>query len=112
MSGFHSKIEKDVFHYLLKGSQPMILVLARGMKKRFEPEIQKALDDGRLLIISPFADKVSRATSDTAITRNRIMSKLADEIFVAHAEHGGNLEKLVEEVASSGKKIRTFENPA
>jgi len=25
ISGFHSQIEKDVFHYLLKGSQPIII---------------------------------------------------------------------------------------
>ncbi|MDR1009847.1 MAG: hypothetical protein LBM04_01725, partial [Opitutaceae bacterium] len=28
MSGFHSQIEKDVLHYLLKGTQPVIVVLA------------------------------------------------------------------------------------
>lgn len=40
ISGFHSKIEKDVLHYLLKGNQPIILVLARGLKKRLEPELE------------------------------------------------------------------------
>jgi len=34
VSGFHSKIEKDVLHYLLKGTQPVIMVLGRGMFKR------------------------------------------------------------------------------
>jgi len=43
ISGFHSKIEDDVFRYLLKGTQPIILVLARGMKKRWEIEISDAL---------------------------------------------------------------------
>ena len=33
ISGFHSKIEKDVFHYLLKGNQPIILTEGRGLKK-------------------------------------------------------------------------------
>ncbi|HHT9146151.1 MAG TPA: DNA-binding protein, partial [Candidatus Wunengus sp. YC61] len=33
ISGFHSKIEIDVLHYLLKGTQPIILALARGLKK-------------------------------------------------------------------------------
>jgi hypothetical protein len=36
ISGFHSQIEKDVFHFLLKGKQPIILALARGMKKQIE----------------------------------------------------------------------------
>jgi len=29
ISGFHSQIEKDVLHYLLKGTQPIIVALAR-----------------------------------------------------------------------------------
>lgn len=36
ISGFHSKIEKDVFHYLLSGTQPVIMALARGMKKKLD----------------------------------------------------------------------------
>ncbi len=39
ISGFQSQLEKDVLHYLLKGHQPIILVLARGMRKRIEPEL-------------------------------------------------------------------------
>ena len=34
VSGFHSQLEKDVFHYLLKGKQPIIIVLARGVKEK------------------------------------------------------------------------------
>jgi hypothetical protein len=34
ISGFHSQMEKDVLHYLLKGNQPIILALARGLKTR------------------------------------------------------------------------------
>jgi hypothetical protein len=33
ISGFRSRIEKDVLHYLLKGTQPIIVALVRGMKK-------------------------------------------------------------------------------
>ncbi len=33
ISGFHSRLEKDVLHYLLKGKRPIILALARGLKK-------------------------------------------------------------------------------
>jgi hypothetical protein len=43
ISGFHSSIGKDVLHYLLKGTQPIILALARGIKKRLEPELMTAL---------------------------------------------------------------------
>ena len=43
ISGFHSRIEKDVLHYLLKGAQPIIIAPARGLKTRIEPELKEAL---------------------------------------------------------------------
>ena len=43
ISGFHSKIEKDVLHYRFKGNQPIILALARRLKKRIELELREAL---------------------------------------------------------------------
>ena len=33
ISGFSSHLERDVLHFLMKGRQPVILVLARGMYK-------------------------------------------------------------------------------
>ena len=33
VSGFSSKLEQDVIHFLLKGGQPIIIVLARKMYK-------------------------------------------------------------------------------
>ncbi len=105
LSGFHSKIEKDVLHYLLKGSQPVILALARGFKKRLEPELKKALDNKRLLIITPFEEKVKRVTSETANYRNRLMTEIADEIFIAYASKSGNLESLASDILKTGKPI-------
>lgn len=108
ISGFHSQIEKDVFYYLLKGKQPIVLVLARGLKKRFEPEVKNALKQNRLLVISPFNESVKRITSETSTKRNKKMADLADEIFVAHASEGGNLEKLIQEFGNI-KTINSFE---
>jgi len=108
ISGFHSKIEKDVLHYLLKGTQPIILVLARGLKKRLKPELKDALDKKRLLIVTPFDEKVKRVTRETANQRNRLMAELADEIFVAYALPGGNIEKLLSDISHTGKTISSF----
>jgi predicted Rossmann fold nucleotide-binding protein DprA/Smf involved in DNA uptake len=95
ISGFHSQIEKDVLHYLLKGKQPIILALARGLKEKIEPEFEKPLQDGRILIISPFDKTVKRVTEQTAVTRNNLMTDLADNITVGYASKGGQLEKLL-----------------
>lgn len=97
ISGFHSKLEQDVLHYLLKGKQPIIVALAIGLKENLEPELQMAFDDGRLLIVSPFATDVKRISQYTANIRNRFMMDLADEIVLGHINPEGELHKLVEE---------------
>ena len=48
VSGFNSKLEQDVLHFLLKGSQPIILVLARRMYKVIPKELKEALTQNRL----------------------------------------------------------------
>lgn len=95
ISGFHSQIEKDVLHYLLKGNQPIIIVLARGLKEKIEPELKTPLEQGRILIVSPFDRNVKRVTERTAEIRNKIIIELADKITVGYASKGGKLEALL-----------------
>lgn len=95
ISGFHSQLEKDVLHYLLKGEQPIIVALARGLKDKLEPEFEKPLAEGRLLIISPFEKLVKRISSDRAEIRNKLMVELADNVMIGYASAGGNLETLI-----------------
>ena len=106
ISGFHSRIEKDVFNILMKGKQPIILVLARGMKKRWPIEMKKAIIEKRLLIISPFEDKDKQVTQKNANIRNKFMADIADEIFIAYYTPNGNLHKLIKNL--KGKKIKSF----
>lgn len=95
--GNHSQIEKDVFEILLKGSQPLILVLARRMKTRWELSIQKALKDNRLLIISPFTEKETRVTQELAEKRNRFIIDLCEKNYIPYTQLNGILEKLLKE---------------
>lgn len=95
ISGFHSQLEKDVLHYLLKGKQPIIIALARGLKEKLEPELQKPMEEGRLLIISPFDKKLKRVTEQTAEIRNKMMIELTDIITVGYVSIGGQLQKLL-----------------
>lgn len=102
ISGFHSQIERDVLHYLLKGTQPIILALARGLKMRLEAEFEKPLTDKRLLIITPFDLKTKRVSKETALIRNKLMIDLAEQITIGYTEKGGMLESLI---ANTEKKI-------
>lgn len=95
ISGFHSQIEKDVLHYLLKGKQPIILAMARGLKEKWEPELQISLEEGRLLIITPFEKSIKRVTKQTAQIRNQLMMNLSDQITIGYANPGGQIEELL-----------------
>jgi len=93
--GIHSQIEKDVFEILLRGKQSLILVLARGMKKRWEPEIIKAVEENRLLVVTPFDENVKRVSRITAKKKNETIIELGDSIVVGYATEGGQLEELL-----------------
>ncbi len=95
ITGNHSQIEKDVFEILLKGKQPIILALARGLHKQFDEPIQKAIDTGRLLVITSFEENIIRVTRDTALIRNNLIVDLADEIVVGYVSKGGQLEEIL-----------------
>ncbi len=97
ISGFHSQIEKDVFHYLLKGQQPIIIVLARSLKEKIEPELQKPLEEGRLLIITPFGRNIKQASRQRAARRNKMMIELSDSITIGFASAGGQIEYLLKQ---------------
>jgi predicted Rossmann fold nucleotide-binding protein DprA/Smf involved in DNA uptake len=106
ISGFHSKIEKDVLHYLLKGNQSIIVALARGLKKRIEPELNSEIEKGRLLIVTPFEKEIKRITIETAMIRNQLMIDMAENITVGFINKTGNLARLLKQ---SKKVITTIE---
>jgi len=64
-----------------------------GTEKNWEPEIQKALEEDRLLIITPFGESVKRASADTAAVRNDLMISLADDVVVGYANTEGMLSR-------------------
>jgi len=63
ISGFHSSVEKEWLQILLRGSQPIIICPARSLPRRAPPEWKKPLADGRLLVLSAFADTATRVTA-------------------------------------------------
>ena len=109
LSGNHSQIEKDILHYLLKGNQPIIVALARGLKRRLEAKLAEEISKNRLLIITPFSADVTRVTQETANKRNELMAELATEIFFAYAQPGGNVERLISKWLKKGKRVSTFD---
>ncbi len=95
ISGFHSTLERDVLGILLRGSQPIILAVARGLPKRYPADVNRAINDGRLLVISSFPAAVSRITADTARRRNAFILSVADRVVVGHMNCDGVLAETL-----------------
>lgn len=109
IGGFHSPMEKECLALLLRGTQPIIVCPARAIDRmRISPEWKQALDDKRLLVLSPFGKQHHRATADRALHRNQFVAALADQILVAHAGVGSRTELLVREFTSWGKSVWTI----
>jgi predicted Rossmann fold nucleotide-binding protein DprA/Smf involved in DNA uptake len=75
-------------------------------------EHAQAIEQGCLLILSPFSSKNSRITAETAGMRNRFVAALADAVFIAYADPGGKMEQLCREVIAWGKPLYTFADEA
>ena len=109
IGGFHSPMERKCLTILLRGTQPIIICLARSIEKmRLPSEYKKPLTDGRMLLISPFVDKPRRPSIKTTLYRNRLVAALADQVFVAYAEPSGKTESLCREVVSWRKPLYTL----
>ena len=80
VSGFHSKMERNVLEILLKGQCGIIIVLARGMYRKLPKQYEEAMSQNRLLIISNEKDNVKRVSEQTAHKRNEFVREIADEM--------------------------------
>lgn len=93
ISGFSSHLEQEVFHFLAKGKQPIILVLARRMYKNVPNELQALLDSNRLLIIS--TSSATRQSKATALARNKYICELAHAIHFVGVTEQSSLFPLI-----------------
>jgi predicted Rossmann fold nucleotide-binding protein DprA/Smf involved in DNA uptake len=112
IGGFHSPMERECLRILLQSPHPVIVCPARGFPTRVPPEFRKPLDDGRLLLLSMFADTVRRADEQTAQERNRYVAALAEKIFVAYAALGGKTEAFCREILAWKKPLLTLADAA
>lgn len=111
ISSFHSPMEKECLALLLRGTQPVVICPARSIERMRVPIAWKTpLEENHLLILSPFAAKQRRATTDLAEKRNEFVATLADEVFVAHAAPGSKTEQFCRALLHSGKSLLTLES--
>ena len=81
VSGFHSRMERDVLKILLQGQCGIIVVLARGMYRKHPQQYEEAMAQNRLLFISCEKENVTRVSEVSAHKRNEYVRDISDEMF-------------------------------
>ena len=92
VSGFSSRLEQDVLHFLIASKQPVIMVLARQMYKQMPQELQSLIDENRLLIIS--VSNTVRQSKATAFERNKYICEMAEQILFVGVTEKSSLYPL------------------
>ena len=112
IGGFHSPVEKEVLKIMLRSTAPVCVVLAKGLPKRVPSEFRKPVDDGRLILASPFDNRTRRSTAESALKRNLIIATLAGKVFVGYAAPNSKTETLCRTISNLKKPCFTFQHEA
>ena len=112
VSGFLSPMERAVFRGCLNSGTPMIQVLARGLHagaNNHSLAFRRAIDGGRLLIITPFSEKVTGFSAARAAWCNQYVLDAAEHIVVGCLSQDGMLACLLADMRNdSSVKILSY----
>ncbi|QOJ04358.1 MAG: hypothetical protein HRU71_13045 [Planctomycetia bacterium] len=77
------------------------------------PAVWKAaIAENRMLVASNIDAKHRRPTAKLAEKRNRLVADLSDEVIVADASPGGQLERPCRDLVATGKPLWTLDDPS
>jgi REP element-mobilizing transposase RayT len=101
LSGFLSPMERAVCRATLTSHRPVIWVKPWAPEEGTDaPEIQAALAEGRLLILSPFADHEAPSARRAAWCNEYVM-RHCNRLVLGHLTSGGMLECLLSDAPPS-----------
>ena len=80
VSGFHSKMEREVLDFLLRDKCGIICVLARSIYKKIPDKYREAYNAGRVLFIAPFKTSATRTSRHLCQQRNEYAASISDEL--------------------------------
>ena len=101
-STFHSKLEVAVLDILLRGTCPIILVLARQPYKILPDKLKEAVASGRLEILSVSDD--SRISKESALQANQYICEHARSLTFGFLSQESSLYPLYLQAAQSGMR--------
>jgi predicted Rossmann fold nucleotide-binding protein DprA/Smf involved in DNA uptake len=112
IGGFQSPMEKEFLDLLLRGQQPIVICPARSIEQiRLPTAWRTPLDEGRLLVLSPFTASYRRPTAGLAEQRNCLVVALSEAVVIAHANPGSKIARLSAEMVASGERVYTLDLP-
>ena len=103
ISSFKSKLETDVWHFLLRGKQPLIIVFARKKHYRLPQQYTELISSGRLLII--YLGKCDERNGKASLFRNEYIAEIADKIVFASVNPDSSLYPIYEKYQSKSEVI-------
>ena len=95
VSGFHSKMEREVLDFLLRGKCGIICVLARSIYKKVPSTFQEAYNAGRVLFISPCKTSTSMTSRHLCQQRNKYVAAMSDELVFSSLTADSSLYRLL-----------------
>ncbi len=104
VSGFHSKMEREVLDILLKGKCGIICVLARPIYKEIPAKFRGAYAQDRLLFISHNNSKSTMTSRRLCQKRNEYIASISDELVFSSLTPASSLYRLFD-IRSSTKLI-------
>lgn len=94
VSGFHSKMEREVLDFLLRGKCGIICVLARSIYKKIPDKFLEAYNSGRILFIAPFKTSATRTSRLLCQQRNEYVASISDELVFSSLTPNSSLYAL------------------
>ena len=94
VSGFHSKMEREVLDFLLRGKCGIVCVLARSIYKKIPDKFREAYNSGRILFIAPFKTSATRTSRHLCQQRNEYVASISDELVFSSLTPDSSLYQL------------------
>lgn len=95
LCGNFSEMEQKVFTLLLKYKIPTILVMPNAVAKRWDKDVEDALNEKRLLIFSIWGNQKNDEVMCSSNDRNEVILLLADKTIIGYCREGGKIEKQI-----------------
>ncbi len=95
VSGFHSKLEREVLDILLKGKCGIIYVLARPIYKIIPNKFRDAYAEDRVLFISHNTAKSTMTSRYLCQKRNEYIASISYELVISSLTTESSLNKFI-----------------